>query len=60
MDIGSGRLCVPGRIVTLLHGPGCNLGMVGDGSGCALLGGFATSALVSLLWQHTLYNYVSL
>jgi len=55
MYIGHARLCVclcicvtlRGRIPTLLHGPGCNLGQ----GRCALLGGFAIGARVSLLWQ---------
>jgi len=38
MYIGHARLClclsVPGRILTLLHGPGCNLGI---GRGCPLV-----------------------
>jgi len=40
---GHDRLCVcpsvPRRILTLLHGPGCNLGMVGVPSSYAPLGG---------------------
>ena len=35
---------VCGRMPTLLHGPGCNLGMVGVPHSCALLGGFAVGA----------------
>ena len=42
-------LFVAHRIPTLLHGPGCNLGMVGVPSSCALFHGFAISARVSLL-----------
>ena len=42
-------LSVPRRIPILLHVPGCNLGMVGVPSSCALLGGFAIGARVSLL-----------
>ena len=54
MYIGHGRLCVcvsvRRRIPTLLHGPGCNLGeWQGVPSSCAVLGGFAISAWVSLL-----------
>jgi len=37
-------LSVPRRIPTLLHGPGCNMGMVGVPPICALLGGFAIGA----------------
>jgi len=45
---------VRGRMPTLLHGPGCNLGEWYRGClpSCALLGGFAISARVALLWQH--------
>ena len=57
------RVCVfvRGRMPTLLHGPGCNLGewslikiwgVVGMPPSCALLGGFAIGARVPLLWQH--------
>jgi len=47
-------LSVPRRIPTLLHGPGCNLGeWQGLPSSCALLGGVAIGARVSLLWQHS-------
>ena len=51
------RLCVclsvRGRMPTLLHGPGCNLGeWYGMPPSCALLGGFAIGARVALLWQH--------
>ena len=49
------RVClsVHGRMPTLLHGPGCNLGgVVGMPPSCALLGGFAIGARVALLWQH--------
>jgi len=51
--MGYGRLCVclpvPRRIPTLLHGPGCNLAeWYGVPSSCALLGGFAIGARVSL------------
>jgi len=55
---GLARLCVcvclsvcvsvGGRMPTLLHGPGCNLGSCS----CALLGGFAIGARVALVWQH--------
>jgi len=40
------------RTPTLLHGPGCNLGVVEAAPSCALLGGFAIGARVALLWQH--------
>jgi len=49
-------VCVPRprHIPTLLHGPGRNLvEWYGVPSSYALLGGFATGAQVSLLWQHT-------
>jgi len=53
------RLCVPvclsvrGRVPTLLHGPGCNLGeWKGMPPSCALLGRFAIGARVALLRQH--------
>jgi len=58
MYIGHDRLSVrlsvcasvPLRISTLLHGPGCNLEeWYGVPSSCALLGGFAIGARVSLL-----------
>jgi len=52
---GHARLClsVRGRMPTLLHGPGCNLAeWYGMPPSCALLGGFAIGARVSLLWQH--------
>ena len=58
MYIGHARLCVclcvcvtvPRPMSTLLHGPGCNLGgMVGVPPSCALVGGFAVGARVSLL-----------
>jgi len=43
-------LFVLGRIPTLLHEPECNLGGVsGNDPSCALLGGFAIGARVSLL-----------
>ena len=46
-------LSVRGCMPTLLHGPGCNLGeWQGMPPSCALLGGFAISARVALLWQH--------
>jgi len=46
-------LSVRGRMPTLLHGPGCNLGELwGMPPSCALLGGFAIGARVALLWQH--------
>jgi len=46
-------LSVRGRMPTLLHGPGCNLGR-GRGCplSCALLRGSAIGARVALLWQH--------
>jgi len=49
------RVCVcvsvRGRMPTLLHGPGCNLGeWYGMPPTCALLGGFAIGARVALLW----------
>jgi len=55
MYIDHGRLClsVPRRIPTLLHGPGCNLGNGRVPSSCALFGGFAIGARVSLLLQHS-------
>ena len=40
--------CIP----TLWHAPGCNLGDGRGCSSCALLGGFAIGAWISLLWQH--------
>jgi len=44
---------VRGRMPTLLHGPGCNLGeWSGMPPSCALLGRFAIDARVALLWQH--------
>ena len=54
MYIGRGHLCVclsvPHRIPTLLQRPRCNLGeWYGVPSSCALLGGFAVGAWVSLL-----------
>ena len=57
MYCGHARLCVcvsvRGRTPTLLHGPGCNLGAWKRlPPGCALLGRFAISAPVALLWQH--------
>jgi len=57
MYCGHARLCVcvsiRGRMPTLLHGPGCNLGeWYGMPPSCALLGGFAIGARVALLWQH--------
>ena len=43
-------VAVPHRILTLLHGPGCNLGeWYGVPSSCVLLGGFIISTWVSLL-----------
>ena len=45
-----GHLSVPRCIPTLLHGPGFNLGeWQGVPCSCALLGGFAIGAQVSLL-----------
>jgi len=41
------------RILTLLHAHGCNFGEPQVTPICALLGGFAIDARVSLLWQHT-------
>jgi len=55
MYIGHARLCpsVPRRIPALMHVPVCNLGeWYGMPSSCALLGGFAIGARVSLLRQH--------
>ena len=50
---GHARLCVclsvRGRMPTLLHGPGCNLGVVGDAPYSALLGGFSIGARAALL-----------
>jgi len=44
---------VRGRMPTLLHGPGCNLGeWYGLPPSCALLGGFAIGTRVALLWKH--------
>jgi len=46
-------LC-PAPHSTLLHTPACNFGeWCGFPSSCVLLGGFAISACVSLLWQLT-------
>ena len=42
-------LTLPHCIPTLLHGPGCNLEDGRVSSSCALLGGFAIGARVSLL-----------
>ena len=60
MYCGHAHLCVcvcvtvRGHMTTLLHGPGCNLGEWYEmPSSCALLGRFAISALVLLLWQHS-------
>jgi len=66
MYIGHGRLYVgvsvcasvgPSPVATfplLLHGPGCNLEeWQGVPSSCALLGGLAIGARVSLLRQHS-------
>jgi len=57
MYIGHARLCVclsvRGRMPTLPHGSGCNLGeWQRVPTSCALLGGFAIGARVSLLRQH--------
>jgi len=59
MYCGHARLCVyvclsvRGRMITLLHGPGCNLGeWWGMPPSCALLGGFAIGVRIALLWQH--------
>ena len=42
-----------GRMPTLLHGPGCNLGeWYGMPLSCALLDGFAIGVRVASLWQH--------
>jgi len=54
MYSGHARLCVclsvRGRMPTLLHGPGCNLGeWYGVPPSCVLLGGFAIGAWVALL-----------
>jgi len=44
---------VRGRMPTLLHGPGCNLGeWQGMPPSYALLDGFAIGARAALLWQH--------
>jgi len=58
MYISHGRPCVclsvPRHIPTLLHGPGCNLGeWQGLPRSCAVLGGSAIGARVSLLWQNS-------
>jgi len=58
MYIGHSRLCVcvtvHRRMSTLLHGAGCHLGEWYEvPSSCALLGGFAIGARVSLPWQHS-------
>ena len=46
-------LSVRGRMPTVLHGPGCNLGQwQGMPPSRALLGGFAIGARDALLWQH--------
>jgi len=45
-------LSVRGRMPTLLHGPRFSLGGGGGCPRCVLLGGFAISARVALLWQH--------
>jgi len=50
------RVCVSvaRRTPTLLHGPGCILGMVGGALySYVLLAGFAIGARVSLLWYHS-------
>ena len=57
-------LSVPRRIPTLLHGPGCNLRNACLKERrcllrCALLGGFAIGARVSLLWQHCVERGIS-
>jgi len=58
MCCGHARLCVclslsvRGCMPTLLHGPGCNLGSGRGAPSCALLGGFAIGAGVTLLWHH--------
>jgi len=41
------------RIPALLHGPGFNSGNGRGSPSCALLGGLAIDARVSLLWQHS-------
>ena len=49
------RVCVSVRspMPTLLHGPGCNLGLwYRMPPSCVLLDGFAIDARVALLWQH--------
>jgi len=64
--IGHARLpvyvSVRGRMPTLLHEPGCNLGeWQGVPPSCALLGRFAIGARVSLLWQHMhIYKLIAL
>ena len=45
-------LSVRGRMLTVLHGPGCNLGQWGLPPRCVLLGGFAIGERDALLWQH--------
>jgi len=52
MYCGHVCLSVRGRMPTLLHGPRCNLGSGRDTPSYALLGRFAISARVALLWQH--------
>jgi len=57
MYCGHTHLCVcvsvRGRMPTLLHRLECNLAeWYGMPPSCALLGGFAISARVALLWQH--------
>jgi len=59
MCCGHARRCVSvclsvhGRMPTLLHRPGCNLGeWQGIPPSCVLLGGLAIGAQVALLWQH--------
>ena len=60
MYIGHDRLCVCESVSLSLAvfphyctGPDVTWGMVGVPSSCALLGGFAIGARVSLLWQHS-------
>ena len=61
MYSGHGRLSVRGRMPTLLHGPGCNLGeWYGVPPSCALQGGFAIGARVALLWRNVSERMYSL
>jgi len=56
MYIGHGRLCVCLSLAAFQHcctDTDVTFGMVGVASSCALLGGFAIGAQVSLLRQHS-------